>query len=106
MHIVATRIGGHRKSVWHWQTKHAHHLCQVGTLAAQQVFKTHRRFAVLVIKSVDVRHLAILEGRNFSVWVAYFDSPFDQGQRHHARHCGVLPNYFAVHHYFVADFYS
>jgi hypothetical protein len=35
MHVVATRIGGHCKSVWHWQTKHTHHLGQVGTFTAQ-----------------------------------------------------------------------
>ena len=57
---------------------------------------------MLVIKCVDVRHLVILEGLIFSVWVAYIDSTLNQCQRINSCHCGVHANYFTVDHYFVA----
>ena len=55
-HVVAARIGGDRKAVRHRQLEHSHHLCEVGTLAAEQIFHAHRRLAVFVVKPKDVGH--------------------------------------------------
>ena len=57
-HVVAACIGGDRKAVRHRQLEHRHHLCEVGTLATEQIFHAHRRLAVFVVKPKDVGHSA------------------------------------------------
>ena len=60
LHVSPARIGGHSKPMWHWQLEHARHFCQIGALAAEQIFHLHRRFAMFVIKRKNKRHATIL----------------------------------------------
>jgi hypothetical protein len=46
--------------MWHWQLEHACHFCQIGALAAEQIFHLHRRFAMFMIKRKNKRQETIL----------------------------------------------
>ena len=59
LHISATCIGRHSETVWHGQLQHAHHLGEVRTFAAEQIFHAHWCATVFVIECEDKRHIAV-----------------------------------------------
>ena len=59
LHIGATCVGRHRKTVRHRQLQHAHHLGEVCTFAAEQIFHAHWRATMFVIECKNKSHTEV-----------------------------------------------